>query len=282
MHTREITLALAYLFVSLAGSDTQSIADETRQQQPNKSQKKGFCTLVRDGKDWRKKVEALQAKWFYSWGPNRPEDCPEDVDFTPMIWGKYNARRPALLERLASEHSRGEIKYLLGFNEPDQHDQSNISVKQALSLWPELMKTGLPLASPSCVHPDRDWMKHFMREVDKRKLRVDYVCVHSYGGTNVNAFINRLEQVHEMYGRPIWITEFAVGDWTAKTVAEHKHSTQKVATYMRKLLPKLEQLDFVKRYAWYSASTDSAPLGTSALFNDDGSLTKLGEIYRGF
>lgn len=250
--------------------------------QTTPSRKKGFCTLVRDDQIWLDKIKALNAKWFYSWGPIRPQEVPEGVEFTPMIWGKYNAKRPVLLERLAAAHRRGEIRHLLGFNEPDGRDQSNLSVEEAISLWPNLMKTGVPLASPSCIHPDRDWMRAFMEEVDQRDLRVDYVCVHSYAGTNVNGLVNRLERIHKMYGRPIWITEFAVGDWTAKSAAKNKHSTAQVGSFMRAILPKLEKLDYVHRYAWYSASPDSAPLGTSALFEKDGSLTELGKIYRAF
>ncbi|MEM8944449.1 MAG: glycoside hydrolase family protein [Planctomycetota bacterium] len=246
------------------------------------SRKKGFCTVIRDGNQWREKITALNVSWFYSWGPTRPESLPDGIEFTPMIWGKYNARRPATLQLLKDAANRGEVRHLLGFNEPDQLEQSNMSVQEVLSLWPNLMETGLPLASPSCVHPDREWMKHFMAEVESRKLRVDYVCVHSYGGANANALVDRLTKVHEMYGRPIWITEFAVGDWTAKSAAENKYSPKQVAKFMREVLPKLDSLDFVHRYAWYSAAATSAPLGTSALFNEDGTLTRLGEIYRDY
>ena len=44
------------------------------------------------------------------------------------------------------------------------------------------MKTGLRLGSPVCVHPDNAWMKAFMQGVAERKLRVDFICMHSYGG----------------------------------------------------------------------------------------------------
>ena len=224
----------------------------------------------------------MDAKWFYSWGPNKPDETPADVEFMPMIWGKYNARRPKVLEQLQSRADRGDFRYLMGFNEPDQHKQSDISVEEALSLWPNLMKTGLPLASPSCVHADREWMQRFMAEVEARKLRVDFICVHSYAGPNAQALIDRLKRIHEMYGRPIWITEFAVGDWTAKSAAENKHSPEKVARFMRKVLPMLERLDFVERYAWYSASPESKALGTSALFDENGELTDLGKLYQSF
>ena len=246
------------------------------------SRKKGCCVVVGKNGKWARHTAALNAKWFYSWGADVPKGLDADLEFVPMIWGPHKAQESSALTLLAQQAKQGQVKSLMGFNEPDQANQSNMTVEEAIRLWPKLMETGLPLASPGCVHPDRQWMQEFMKAADERGLRVDYVCVHSYGGPNAKALVERLRRVHEMYGRPIWITEFAVGDWQAKTAAENKHSPQKVAEFMRELLPMLEELDFVDRYAWFSASTKSAALGTSALFNEDGSLTELGQIYSEF
>ena len=246
------------------------------------STKKGFCTVTKEGSQWREKLIALDAKWFYSWGPVKPEEVPAEIEFVPMIWGKYNARRPQLILSLKSQFAAGDVKYLMGFNEPDASTQSNLSVDEAVGLWPRLMEAGVPLASPSCVHPDRDWMKEFMNQVDEQNLRVDYVCVHSYGGPNADALVDRLRKVHDMYGKPLWITEFAVGDWRAKSIEENSHSPERIAKFMRRVIPRLEKLDFVHRYAWYSAPGDNAALGNSALFNEEGQLTELGKIYKSF
>jgi len=142
------------------------------------------------------------------------------------------------------------------------------------------MEVGVPLLSPACAHPDREWMKQFMDEIDKRGYRVDFVGVHSYGGPSAEGLMTRLEKVYQMFGRPVWITEFAVGDWNAKSASENKHRPEKVAKFMREVLPALESAAFVDRYSWFSASQDSKPLGTSALFDDQGELTPLGELYR--
>lgn len=173
-----------------------------------------------------------------------------------------------------------KLQQLLGFNEPDHKDQSNMTVEQALDLWPKLMELGLRLGSPGCAQPDREWMKNFMKGIDERKLRVDFVTVHSYGGLDVDALIKRLEAVHQMYQRPIWITEFGVGDWEAKTRAENRYKPEQIVTFMEKLLPQLDVLDMVERYAWFPAKPDSSSLGPCALFAEDGSLTRVGETYR--
>jgi hypothetical protein len=120
----------------------------------------------------------------------------------------------------------------------------------------------------------------FMDGVKQRGLRVDFVCVHSYGGPNADALVARLENVHRMFGRPLWITEFGVGDWQAKSPEQNRHKPETVLRFMEQILPRLERLDFVERYAWFPSKPGSAPLGTSALFADDGTLTRLGECYR--
>jgi len=154
-----------------------------------------------------------------------------------------------------------------------------MTVEDALALWPELMKTGLRLGSPGCVHPDREWMKAFMAGVAERQLRVDFVTVHSYGGLSADALMNRLEAVHNLFNRPVWITEFGVGDWQAKTRAGNRYRPEQVVKFLEQLLPRLDRADFVERYAWFPAGPDNRALGPCALFNDDGSLTPVGEAY---
>ena len=60
-----------------------------------------------------------------------------------MIWGPSDVTA-ATLNQVKSEGDD-----LLGFNEPDQGGQANMTVAQALSLWPQLMATGMTLGSPA-------------------------------------------------------------------------------------------------------------------------------------
>jgi len=241
------------------------------------SKKKGLGITTRDP-EWARKVEELRCKWFYTWGGEIPEGKPAGSDFIPMIWGRpYQPEKVA--EAAAAAKAAGIVE-LLGFNEPDKVNQSNIRVEKALELWPILERTGMRLGSPGCVHPDHEWMLQFMKGVEERKLRVDFICVHSYGGPNANSLVNRLKKVHRMFKRPIWITEFAVGDWEAESADKIRHKPSAVLRFMEQVLPMLDRLDFVERYAWFPAKPDNRALGTSALFDEDGKLTRLGECYR--
>ena len=239
--------------------------------------KRGLGIGTKPGTPWREKIELCGAHWLYNWTTTPPENLPAGVEFFPMVWSK---RRENSFPKLREELRRNKFRILLGYNEPDQKKQGNVTVEEALEQWPKLMELGVRLGSPAGVHPDKDWMKAFMKGVDERKLRVDFVTVHSYGGPNADALMKRLAAVHELFGRPLWITEFAVGDWNAKTRAENKFRPEQVVEFVQKVLPQLDACKFVERYAWFPAKPDSAPLGPCALFNDDGTLTPVGEAYR--
>jgi hypothetical protein len=194
-----------------------------------------------------------------------------------MVFGRLSDEKFAQTRATFREHG---FKELLGFNEPDGKEQGNLKVEEALALWPKLMELAPRLGSPACIHPDNDWMKSFMKGVKERSLRVDFVTVHSYGGLNAEALMKQLEAVHNLFGLPIWVTEFAVGDWKAKTIAENHYRPEQIVKFMEEILPRLDQCDFVERYAWFSPKPDNRALGPCALFNDDGSLTQVGQAYR--
>lgn len=249
----------------------------TRFAKPSAPRKKGLGQSTKIP-DWSRRLGDLRCQWFYSWNNTIPQGLPPGIEFKPMIY-RY-AGDPRVITDTAAAAKKAGIKELLCFNEPDVKKQGNMSLEDTLAAWPLLMETGLRLGSPGCVHPDKQWMIDFMEGVKQRNLRVDFVSVHSYGGPSAEALVKRLEKVHQMFNRPIWITEFAVGDWEAKTPEANRHKPEAVLRFMEKVLPMLDKLDFVERYAWFPARTTSAPLGSSALFDAEGRLTRLGECYR--
>jgi len=250
-------------------------------QAKNLSGKKGVCMTIKHKKNWPDRVAKLNPHWHYTWGARLDQAPPPKVEFVPMIWGFWGADQgfQNTINQLTSARKSGHLTHLLGFNEPDQKRQANLPIHKALKAWPYLEKTGLRLGSPAAVHADRPWMQEFMREVKKRRLRVDFVTVHWYGGPNADSLINHLNKIHKLYRKPIWITEFAAADWNAKNIKDNKHGRWKTQQFMKEVLPKLDKLHFVERYAWYNAPQSHPALGNSALFKSDGSLTDLGKIY---
>ncbi|HEX3854768.1 MAG TPA: glycosyl hydrolase [Polyangiaceae bacterium] len=79
---------------------------------------------------------------------------------------------------MARPSSNGATE-LLGFNEPDGSDQSNIPVDEALRLWPDMQQPGVLLGSPATAA--EGWEEDFMAAVAAQHLRVDFIAMHWYG-----------------------------------------------------------------------------------------------------
>lgn len=232
---------------------------------------------------WSHRTSEMKAHWMYSWGNILKEEIPENVEFVPMIWGRTAAQNDEVINRLKDLKDQGKIKYLLGFNEPDGASQANMTVPEAIELWPRLEEIGVPLGSPATINPNNEWMQEFMQQADALGLRVDFITVHHYGGTSVSNFVNKLSTAYNAYGqRPIWITEFAVADWNATSPAGNTHTEQEVITFMESALEALEQIDYVERYAWFDTRQNMPQLYSSSLFDSDNNITPVGQFYANF
>jgi hypothetical protein len=272
--TRRELLALSSLLLPLG---SMSLAAEASR----KPRKKGLCltTKKRPAEKVLRFLESVGAGWVYNWNIDPLPGLPASVEFVPMVY-QGGAETDQTVSRIKAEARTRRYHTLLGFNEPDAKTQGDTTVEQALDLWPKLESTGLRLGSPATVHPDNEWMMAFMEGVEKRRLRVDFICMHSYGGPGVENLVKRIEKIHALFKRPIWITEFAVADWNAKTAARNRFPAERIAAFVRELLPQLEAMDIVERYAWFHGGVSGGPLATSKLFNPDGSLTVVGKAYR--
>lgn len=217
-------------------------------------------------------VERLGASWFYTWQPENATGSPK---FVPMIWGAEDV--PEL-----QEQDLGSQSVLLTFNEPDHAEQANLSVEQALSLWPKLMETSAArLGSPATTTPGargpNGWLARFMREADARGYKVDFITVHYYEpDADVCRFRRFLQRIHDTYQRPIWVTEWALADWQnpGRFTAEEQSKFILAAAHM------LDDLPYVERHAWFAAyEADSIALN-SGLLDLNSSLTPIGTAFR--
>jgi hypothetical protein len=224
--------------------------------------KKGFVISSRDPLG-AQKIASVNPSWYYNWGlvPLAGLTIP----FVPMSWGARSMPAAGF-----------DAPVLLGFNEPDRADQSNLTFGDAEVLWPSLYAQGRRLGSPATAENCSklgSWLDQFA----KGGAQFDFVCVHWYAPPNVDSFLKQIDAVYMKYKLPIWITEFAVADWAGKYPGGYP--VEQVKAFMTAACAGLEARSYVERYSWKTRSTSDAALGTSALFNDDGSLTELGLIY---
>jgi hypothetical protein len=162
-------------------------------------------------------VDRVGFDWHYNWSERSLWDAdatPELSSFVAMAWDEQDVTATGLAQIKASGATT-----LLGFNEPDHTGQANMSVAQALALWPQLQATGLRLGSPAATQHQTlgadSWLGRFMAGAQAQGLRVDFVAVHYYSQTgSVAEFKAYLEAVHAQYGKPVWVTEWALADWS--------------------------------------------------------------------
>jgi hypothetical protein len=213
----------------------------------------------------KQKIVSLNPSWYYTWN-TRGIPGLVAVPFIPMVWGKHDIAPTAMIPNSP----------LLGFNEPDGAQQSNISVQTALNLWPTIQASGRRIGSPATAgNPSKDgsWLDQFV----KGGGTFDFTCVHWYAPPNADSFLKEVDAIWTKYQKPIWITEFAVADWSGKFPGGF--DVELVKQFMKDACAGLESRSYVERYAWKTRATSDTNMGTSALFNDDGSLTELGELY---
>lgn len=236
-------------------------------------------------------LNKVGATWTYNWG-NTQEAAEEakaiGMEYVPMAWGPWSVNDTEIAKLKAGKES-GIYEHLLAFNEPDLTEQSNMTVDQAIELWPRLMETGLRLGSPAGAAVESTWVEEFMAKAKEKGYRVDFLTLHVYQDFthpgSVESFRQALERLYAKYQIPIWITELGCidveplwGGYTRYDELSHEASTK----YIKEVTDMLESLDYVERYAWFVDSSSNVT-GTdyTRLFDTTtDELTEEGLVYK--
>lgn len=275
---QRFVLAVSFLLLVVSGCKSGSQDQSKESVSPlleSTSSKKG-AAIHYSTPNWPTLVSQLQPYWHYHWGPVKSDFQPEGIEFVPMVWGNIN-NSPESPEELKNDFRNREFEYLLVFNEPDNTTQSNLTISDALLQWQQLSQTGIPLVSPATTSYDSEWMSSFIHQATTEGLKIDYLAMHWFSSPNSDNFLTAIDEAYQMYGLPIWVTEFAVADWEMPE-GKNRWSENQVIEFMQTVLPELDKRSYVFRYAWFNGQIPE--MATSALFNPDQTLTKLGELYR--
>lgn len=224
----------------------------------------------------------LNVSWYYNWMQTADEPCasPEQGgQFVPMVWGHTGDEQNAakIAAAISAMVSRGN-RYVLGFNEPDNKGQSNLSVDTAIALWPSFNHPDIAIGSPATQANTSGvaWFKDFNTRLNAdSSLRADFIAIHWYGWNSgscdakASTFESYIKQIEALPGsRPIWITEWGCLNGSDNGSATVLQAHIAGAVEMFKRHPRIE------RYAFYPWGDDFHHLA-----NDDGTLTPLGEFY---
>ncbi len=217
------------------------------------------------------------ASWYYTWSATPGVAGPPGTAFVPMIWGAADVTAGTLSQ------VRQEGPYLLGFNEPDMASQSNMTPSQALSLWPQLMATGMQLGSPAVADGGATpggWLDQFMSGAAARGYRVNFITLHWYGadfatGPAVSQLESYLQAVYARYHLPIWLTEFALANFGGSPATP---TQQQQAAFLTAATAMLQRLPYVQRYAWFGLQATPTD-GSMGLFSSGPAATTVGRAF---
>jgi hypothetical protein len=144
---------------------------------------------------------------LYTWSPELPP-LAKSLGFNaiPMLWGEDQ------IDDFARLVVQGYANTVLGFNEPNESGQSNMSPQRGAQLWQQyiqpLKAKGYQLISPatSSSPAGKIWMQDFFKACGGCSF--DGIAIHYYDVTP-QGFIEYITDFHNTFNLPVWATEYA-------------------------------------------------------------------------
>jgi hypothetical protein len=218
----------------------------------------------------------------YNWAAYQPDPNQlGNLQYWPMLargdWTNVNEFQNNVLR------SGTTYKWVLGFNEVNQRGQAAgdgdyMDIGWARQLWYDnfvpLRSRGTGLVSPSITNTDGglDWLSNWMNTLGD-DAKPDAMAVHWYG-TTPDDLRNWLEKVHNRFGKPIWLTEFACNDFGTQSCP------MDVFAFAAQAKAILNSLDYVVVAAPFGfVNTLSGVNPASRLISDDGWPNDLARMY---
>lgn len=196
-----------------------------------------------------------------------------DTEYVPM-------RDTAYWDAYANINSLQKSTEVLGFNEPDQANQADMTVAAAIAQWPSLMQSGLRVGAPAVSSSGvsgqgLSWLYSFMAQATNLGYRVDYIPIHLYHCSwTTTQFSNYLAGVYQTTGKAVWVTEFNDTDFSSGCSQSQSSEASAIGGY----ISMMESCPFVERYSVYEYFDPSTSLNLVTT-NTPPSLTPAGVVY---
>jgi len=216
--------------------------------------------------------------WLYTWSPwNVKTAIVAQLEFIPMLWGGGNVGD---FQNALNQGVFGNSSAVLGPNEPDVSSQSNLSPGDAANLWRQVLQPLSPkfrLGAPavSSAPSGKQWLSDFFQACGG--CHFDFIPLHWYGSDG-DAFISYVNDIHNTFGLNIWITEWACVQFSSNDPPCDQQSVYNFLGYTSLFL---DQQGWVERWAWFGAMRNLGGIPeTDALLTSDGqNNTPLGVQY---
>jgi len=226
------------------------------------------------------KGSQLRATWYWSWSAGY--NSTTNMEYVPCRQHRY---WPG-----ASEVNSKTATASLSLNEPEhseQHTSDKCSCGGTIDEWTayginkDFQAGGGRIGSPQPT--DFSYLTKYCGYVDENdnQSRCDFVVTHAYwdiGSRDADTYAKYVTDqcwtIWNNTGRPVWITELECGaSWSNYAAAITSYD--KARQYLQALLVRLEDSDYIERYAIYAFD-----YWRNYMFYDDGSITPAGQVYR--
>jgi len=225
-----------------------------------------------DGKGTASLWNAGKVSWYYNWDSFPQSGASKE--YVPMMWGPTHA---SVFNSNVNKGLFNSSAYLLGFNEPDQSGQSNLTPAQGVTYWKQYMQ---PLASKfqlgapavSSAPAGKQWLTNFFAQCTG--CSVSFIPIHWYG-SDPNAFTAYVADIYNTFKKPIWVTEWACVYYGSGPQCDQNS----VYSFMGQTTSWLDQQSYVQRFSWFGARVSGIPDADALLTTAGTALTGLGSQY---
>ena len=222
----------------------------------------------------------LRATWHWSWSAGYSSTA--DMEYVPCRQHRYWPGAGEVNSKTATAS--------LSLNEPEhseQHTSDKCSCGGTIDEWTayginkDFQAGGGRIGSPQPT--DFSYLTKYFGYVDQNnnESRCDFAVTHAYwnisdrdAASYASFMASECQKIYQNTGRPVWLTEMEAGaSWNNYAAAITSYD--KARQYLQAMLEKLDECDYVERYAIYSFD-----YWRNYMFYDDGSITPAGQVYR--
>jgi hypothetical protein len=207
--------------------------------------------------------------WSYDWAQKTGSGYNTGIKYIPMLWDESSDRAGSWGKSADAGIAAG-ADALLGYNEPDHHEQANVDVGTAVNGWKQHFQPyagKVTLVSPAVTNGPAPmglaYLKSFISSCEG--CQIDACAVHWYdSASNTQYFKNYItDSIAACGNKPIWLTEFGASG-----------SEDQIVDFLNEVLPWMDNNPLVARYAYFMTAK-----GANYLVNNGGGLSKIGQAY---
>lgn len=225
--------------------------------------------------------------WIYTW---HWDYAPlpignTNLEWVPMLHGQGGAAD--FIGKIRSG-AYDNVKNVLLFNEPDLNYPPyayqldvNTAIGITLQIFQAIAQRGSKwnarIGTPAMSY-NMGWLQQYLAGVKSQcpTCKFSFVPVHTYT-TDANQFKANIQNYHNTFGLPVWVTEFCATDFNNRN---WQMSSPDVASFMADTTGWLDAQSWVERYSWFGVMRavdvqDKANM----VMNWDGSRNALGDQY---